>query len=91
MRCMQLRAGFDAPALGVPDLAIHLLERLRHRRQQIFDRLLARVDVAGRLGARFAQPRFGEDEERFVVGLERVGAEGLKGFAQPRFGRPGAP
>ena len=41
----QLRAALDAPALGVLDLAIDLLERLGHRREQILDRLLARVDV----------------------------------------------
>ena len=81
----QLGPRFDAPALGVLDLAIHLLERPGHRREQIFDRLLALVDIRGRLGARFAQARFSEREERFVVGSERVGAEGLKGFAQPRF------
>ena len=82
----QLRARFDAAALGVLDLAVHLLERLRHRRQQILDRLLARVDVAGGLRARFAQTRFGQREERFVVGLERVGAERLERVAQLRLG-----
>jgi len=44
--------------------------------------LLARVDVRGRFGARFAEPRFGEIEKRLVVGLQRVGAERLKRIAQ---------
>ena len=54
----ELRAGLDAPALGVLDLAVDLIERLRHRREQVLDRLLARVDVAGGLGARVAQAAF---------------------------------
>jgi len=81
----QLGPRFDAAALGVPDFTVHLLERPGHRRQQIFDRLLALVDIRGCLGARFAQARLSEGEECFVVGSECVGAEGLKGFAQPRF------
>ena len=86
MRCSSCAPSFDAPPLGVLDLAVDLLERLRHRREQILDRLLARVDVAGRLGARLAQPRFGEMEKRFVVGLERLGAQRRKRVAEPRFG-----
>ena len=87
----QLRAGLDAPALGVLDLAIDLIERLRHRREQILDRLLARVDVGGRFGARFAQPRFGEIEKCPVVGLERLGAESLEGVAEAALRLPGRP
>src|SRR5207247_143246 len=75
-----------AAALGVPDLAVHLLERLRHGREQILDRLPARVDVAGRLGACFAQARFGQREERLVVGVEGVSTERLERVAQLGFG-----
>ncbi len=78
----QLRAALDASPLGVLDLAVHLVERLRHRREQILDRLLARVDIAGRFAARFAQTRFGEGKKCLVVGLERVSTQCLKGFAQ---------
>ncbi len=82
----ELRAALRAAALGVLDLAVHLIERFRHRREQLFDGLLARVDVGGGFGARLLQPRFGEMQERLVVGLERLGAERLKRFAQPAFG-----
>ena len=58
-----------AAALGVLDLAVHLVQRLRHRREQLFDRLLARVDVGGGFGARLLQPRFGEMQERLIVGI----------------------
>ena len=82
----ELRAALRAAALGVLDLAVHLVQRLRHRREQLFDRLLARVDVGGRFGPRLLQPRLGEMQERLVVGLERLGAERLERFAQPAFG-----
>src|SRR5205823_12029799 len=49
----QLRAGFDPPALGVLDFAVHVSERLHHRREKIFDRRLPGIDIAGGLGARF--------------------------------------
>ena len=60
----QLRAGLDAPAFGVLDLAVHLLEGLLQRREQTLDRLLARVDIGGRLVPRLPQPGFGQVEKR---------------------------
>ena len=85
MRCDQVRAGCDAAVLGVLDLAVHLIERLRHRREQIFDRFLARVDVGGGFGARFAQARFGQIKKRPVVRVKGFRAEGLKRGAKIRF------
>ena len=82
----ELRAGLGAAALGVLDLPVHLLERLCHRGQQVLDGLLARIDVAGGLRARVAQARFGQGEERLVVGFEGVGAQRLKRVAQLRLG-----
>ena len=82
----QLRAGLEPPALGLLDLAIDLVERLRDRREQVLDRLLAGVDIGGRLRARFAQTGFGEIEKRPVVGLQRLGGQRLEGFAQRPFG-----
>ena len=68
----ELRARLDAAALRVLDFAIHLLERLAHRREQILDGFLAGVDVGRRLGARLAQARFGERQKRLVVRLQRI-------------------
>ena len=75
-----------AAALGFPDFAVDVIERRPHRRQQVLDRLLARVDVGGGLIPRVAQPRLGEVEKGLVVGLQRLGAERLERFAEPRFG-----
>ncbi len=82
----ELRAVFRAAPLGVLDLAVHLVQRLRHRRQQLFDGLLARVDVRGGFGPRLLQARFGEMQERLIVGAQRLGAERLERFAKTTFG-----
>ena len=87
------RARLGPAPFGFPDLAIHLIERSRKRREQALDRLLARVEVGGGFGARFAQPRFRQIEKRPVVGLERLGRQRLERLAQLRVGllvKPGA-
>ena len=78
----QLGAGLQTMALGVFDLALDLFECGLHRREQILDCALALVDVRRGLGARLAQPRFGQVEERFVVRPKSLGAERLKSVAQ---------
>ena len=81
----QARAVLHAPALRILDLAVHTFERVRHRGEQIVDRLLARVDIGRGLGARLFEPRLGEMEERFVVLVEGLGAQRGKGIAEPGF------
>ncbi len=78
----QLRAGFDTPALGVLDLAVHLLERLLQRREQTFNRHLPRVDIGSRLVPRLPQPGFGQVEKPPVVRVERLGAQRLERVAE---------
>ena len=78
----QLRAGLDAPTLGFPDLAVHVAERFRHRRQQVLDGHLALVDVGRGRRAGLAQPRFGQVEKRLVVALERFVAQRAKRVPQ---------
>src|SRR5262249_52645674 len=80
------RAGCDPPLLALPDLAVHVIESLRHRGEQVFDRFLARVDVGLRFGARLLEARLREREELLVVALERLGAERAEGVAQLGFG-----
>ncbi len=82
----QLRAGLDAPALGVLDLAVHLLERLLQRREQTLNGLLPRVDIGRRLVPRLPQPGFGQVEKSPVVRVERLGAQGLERVAEGCFG-----
>ena len=82
----QLGARLHAAPFGFLDLAIDVVERLGHRLEQVFDRLLARVDVGGGLGAGSREARFGQMQERFVVRLEGVGAERAERFAQLPFG-----
>ena len=86
MRCDQRRARLDAAAFGLLDLAVDLLQRFRHRREQVLDRLFAGVDIGGRFSARLAQPRFGEIEKRPIVGVQRLGGQRLECLAQLRFG-----
>ena len=78
----QLRAGLDAAPLGFLDFAIDLAERLRHRREQVLDGLLAIVDVGRGRRAGIAQTRFGQIEKRLVVALERRVAQRTEGVAQ---------
>ena len=80
------RARLRAAALRFPNLAIHLLERFRDRREQLLDRLLARVEIGRGFRARLAQPRFGQIEKRPVVGFQRFGGERLERLAQLRVG-----
>ncbi len=53
---------------------------------QIVDGLLPRVDIGGRLGARFAQPRLGQCKNAWLFDLQRLGRHRLKRLAHPRFG-----
>ena len=55
------RRSCDAAPLGVLDFAVDLLERFRHRREQIFDRLLARVDVSVASDSRLRAAAFRRD------------------------------
>ena len=80
------RAGLDAPALGFLDVAVDVLERFGHRREQVLDGLFSRIDVGAGFDACFAKPGFCEDKKRLIVGFQRLGAERLERLAQPRFG-----
>ena len=75
---------FDAPALGLLDLAIHLLERPGHRRQQILDRLLALRRYPRSPGCALRRAVLRPDRETPVVGSERIGAKRLEGLAELR-------
>ena len=76
----------NAAPLGIHDLAVHVLEGFRHRREELLDGFLAGVDVGCRLGARFSKPRFGQGEKGLIVRLQRLGAQRLKRLAQVLFG-----
>ena len=82
----QARAFLNAAPFGVLDFGVHPLEGLRHRREQVLDGFLARVDVRVGFGTRLLEPRFGELEKRLVVLAERLRAERFERFAEPRFG-----
>src|SRR5439155_25139894 len=82
----RLGAGFDATALELMEFAIHLLAGLRYGCEQILEGLLPSVDVGCCLGASFAHSGLCQREECFVIGPQRVGAEGLERIAQPGLG-----
>src|SRR5262249_29576211 len=64
----------------------HVLERPRHRREEILDRFPPCVDVGRSLGARLLHLRRGQRQELLVVVLERFGAERAERVAQLVFG-----
>src|SRR6185503_11695840 len=82
----QRGAALDPAALGTLDFAVDLVERLLKRAEQMLDGLLARIDIAGRLGADRLQPRLCQLEKRPVVRLKGFGAERLKGAPQRTLG-----
>ena len=80
------RAALDAPSLALLDLAVHVFERLGHRRDEILDGLLSRIDVGRRLGARLFELGLRERQELLVVVLEGFGAERGESVAELRLG-----
>ena len=65
---------------------VYSLERARHGRQQVFDRLLAALCVGSRFGTCLAKPCLGQMKKRLIVLAQRLGAQRCECIAERRFG-----